>query len=152
MRRIDPTSFAQRLRLSHRACGRIALAMIAVLALGTSCTALRQRVFAPSRAVASVPRPAAEAKTPMPFTATAYALEGLTASGTRARKGIVAADPRVLPLGSKIRVSGAGAYSGDYLVEDTGALIKGHIIDIKVATVKEARQFGRRRIGVEVLR
>jgi 3D (Asp-Asp-Asp) domain-containing protein len=86
------------------------------------------------------------------FVATAYALEGLTKAGTRARRGIVAADPRVLPLGSRIRVSNAGRYSGEYVVEDTGAKIKGRIIDIKVGSVAEARTFGRRRIKVEVLR
>ena len=88
----------------------------------------------------------------IPFTATAYALEGITASGTRARRGIVAADPRVLPLGSKIRVTGAGSYSGDYLVEDTGSAVKAHIIDIKVTSVAEAIKFGRRSVRVEVLR
>ena len=89
---------------------------------------------------------------PMPFTATAYALEGITKTGTRARRGIVAADPRVLPLGSKIRVTGAGSYSGEYLVEDTGAAVKARIIDIKVASVSEAIKFGRRTVQVEVLR
>jgi 3D (Asp-Asp-Asp) domain-containing protein len=88
----------------------------------------------------------------MRFSATAYAIDGLTASGTRARKGIVAADPKVLPLGSRIRVSNAGAYSGEYLVEDTGPAIKGREIDIKVGTASEARKFGRRSVEVEVLR
>jgi 3D (Asp-Asp-Asp) domain-containing protein len=85
------------------------------------------------------------------FTATAYALEGITASGTRARRGIVAADPRVIPLGSRIRVLDAGKYSGEYLVEDTGSAIKGKIIDIKVGSYAEARKFGRQRVRVEVL-
>ena len=91
-------------------------------------------------------------ETSMSFQATAYALEGITKCGTRARRGIVAVDPRVIPLRSKIRVTNAGNYSGIYLAEDTGRLIKGHIIDVKVMSVHEARQFGRRQVQVEVLR
>jgi hypothetical protein len=40
------------------------------------------------------------------FEATAYTIEGETASGAQTRKGIVAADPKVLPIGSRIRVPG----------------------------------------------
>jgi 3D (Asp-Asp-Asp) domain-containing protein len=104
--------------------------------------------------------PAPQAKTPAPakeatrgerFSATAYAIEGITASGTKARRGIVAADPKVIPLGSRIRVSGAGKYSGVYLVEDTGPAVKGKIIDIKVGSTAEAIKFGRQNVQVEVL-
>jgi 3D (Asp-Asp-Asp) domain-containing protein len=101
------------------------------------------------------PPPAAPAKvqpTYIDFEATAYAIDGLTAAGTRARKGVVAADPAVLPLGSRIRVLDAGAYSGEYVVEDTGRTIDGHEIDIYLASDAEARRFGRRQVRVEVLR
>jgi hypothetical protein len=47
---------------------------------------------------------------------------------------------------------GAGAYSGEYLVEDTGPAVKGKIIDIKVGSTAEAVKFGRRNVFVEVLR
>src|SRR5260370_39253869 len=59
---------------------------------------------------------------PMSFEATAYAARGETASGTRCRVGMVAADPRVLPLGTRIRVSGPGAVgvTGTYIVAGTG--------------------------------
>jgi 3D (Asp-Asp-Asp) domain-containing protein len=108
----------------------------------------------PLRRTASMPPPAQETRSTSEkrtFTATAYALEGLTAAGTKARRGIVAADPNVLPLGTRIRVHDAGRYSGEYVVEDTGAKIKGNIIDIKVGSTKEAMQFGRRKVKVEVL-
>lgn len=85
------------------------------------------------------------------FKATAYALEGKTAMGTIARKGVVAADPDVLPLGSRIRVTGAGTYSGEYMVEDTGPKVRGHEIDIKVSSAAEAKRFGERNVQVEVL-
>lgn len=84
------------------------------------------------------------------FTATAYCLRGRTALGHGVRRGLVAADPRVLKLGSRINL-GAGSYSGQYLVSDTGGAIKGRRIDIWVPTCAEARRFGRRTITVGLL-
>ena len=84
------------------------------------------------------------------FTATAYCLRGRTAMGHGVRKGLIAADPRVLRLGSKVNL-GAGAHSGEYLVSDTGGKIKGRKIDIWMASCAEARRFGRRTISVTPL-
>jgi 3D (Asp-Asp-Asp) domain-containing protein len=98
------------------------------------------------------PPPTVQQPTYLEFEATAYSIEGRTAAGTRARRGIVAADPAVLPLGSRIRVLDAGRYSGDYVVEDTGRTIDGHEIDIYLADDREAKRFGRRHVRVEVLR
>jgi 3D (Asp-Asp-Asp) domain-containing protein len=81
------------------------------------------------------------------FVATAYCLRGRTASGAMVRKGIIAADPRVLKLGSRVNL-GAGNYTGDYLVADTGGKIKGNRIDIWMASCAEARRFGRRTVTV----
>lgn len=84
------------------------------------------------------------------FTATAYCLKGRTAMGHGVRRGIIAADPRVLRLGSRINLN-AGAYSGQYLVSDTGGRIKGKKIDIWVASCAEARRFGRRTVSISGL-
>lgn len=81
------------------------------------------------------------------FSATAYCLKGRTASGSGVRKGIVAADPRVLPLGTRINLN-AGGYSGSYVVADTGGAIKGRKLDIWVSNCSEARRFGRRTVYV----
>ncbi len=85
------------------------------------------------------------------FKATAYALKGRTRTGVYVRRGVIAADPGVLPLGSVVQVT-AGKYSGVYTVHDTGGRIKGDIVDIWVPTIKEARQFGRRRVKIQVLK
>ena len=87
----------------------------------------------------------------MRFSATATTLTGVTAKGTFTREGTVAADPAILPLGSRIRVSGAGAYSGVYRVTDTGSGIKGHEIDIYMRSPHEAHRFGRKTVTVRVL-
>lgn len=84
------------------------------------------------------------------FHATAYCLKGRTASGEMVRTGLVAADPKVLPLGTLVRID-AGKYSGIYKVADTGGAIKGNKIDIYVPTYREAKLFGRQKIKVTVL-
>ncbi len=84
------------------------------------------------------------------FHATAYCLKGRTASGETVRQGFVAADPRVLPLGTLVHIQ-AGRYTGVYKVADTGGLIKGRKIDIYVPSYQEAKLFGRQKIQVKVL-
>jgi 3D (Asp-Asp-Asp) domain-containing protein len=86
------------------------------------------------------------------FIATAHSQEGSAASGEQSRKGTVAADPKVLPLGSLIHITRAGKYSGKYKVIDTGPGVKGRRIDIYMESLREARRFGRRRVRVMVLR
>jgi 3D (Asp-Asp-Asp) domain-containing protein len=83
------------------------------------------------------------------FIATAYCLRGRTATGSGVRKGIIAADPRVLRLGSRVNLTGGG-YSGSYVVADTGGRIKGKKIDIWVPSCAEARRFGRRTVNINV--
>lgn len=51
----------------------------------------------------------------------------------------VAVDPRVIPLGSKIRIEG---YDGVFYCADTGGAIKGNIIDIAVGSKSEANSLG----------
>lgn len=96
---------------------------------------------------ASTEKPVTE---PTTYVATAYSLRGRTASGRFVSRGLIAADPRVLPLGSRVRLD-AGAYSGEYLVADTGALVKGRRIDIWTPSSKEAMKFGKRKVKLTVL-
>lgn len=84
------------------------------------------------------------------FRATAYCLQGRTANGGGVRRGIVAADPRVLPLGTRIQVT-AGSYTGTYTVADTGGAVKGRVLDIWVPSCSEAIRFGRKSITVAVV-
>ena len=93
------------------------------------------------------PRPVLPASN---YVATAYSLRGRTASGKFVSRGLIAADPRVLPLGSRVRLDHPG-YSGEYLVADTGGMIKGRRIDIWIPTAREAMRFGRRTVKLTVL-
>lgn len=86
------------------------------------------------------------------FTAFAYTSVGLTKEGKRPVAGkTIAADPKVLPLGSRVQISGAGPWSGEYRVGDVGGAIKGNKVDIFVSNRKEALEFGRREITLSVL-
>ena len=86
-----------------------------------------------------------------PFKATAYATHGVTKSGDITKVGVVAADPRVLPLGTKIHVTGAGPYSGVYVVKDTGSKVKGRHIDLYMPRLAAAKEFGAKVVMVTVL-
>jgi 3D (Asp-Asp-Asp) domain-containing protein len=100
------------------------------------------------------PAPIAAAAAPVrptqTYMATAYSLRGRTASGKYVAKGLIAADPSVLPLGSRVRLD-AGPYSGEYLVADTGGAVRGRHIDIWTPSSREAMRFGRRNVKLTVL-
>ena len=76
---------------------------------------------------------------------TAYCLRGLTRRDNPVRPGIIAADPRVFPLGSRVEVYVGTRYLGRFLVDDTGGAIKGNKIDVWTPECREARRFGRRK-------
>lgn len=85
------------------------------------------------------------------FVATAYCQGTTTAAGIRVRRGIVAADPAVLPLGAMIRIAQSGHYDGVYQVMDTGPKVRGHRLDLFVESCAAAKGFGRRTVRVWVV-
>lgn len=79
---------------------------------------------------------------------------GITASGARAKRGTVAVDPRVIPLGTKLYIKSLTPGVPDYgfaIAQDTGGAIKGNKIDLFMDTVWECLQFGRRPVMVYIL-
>jgi 3D (Asp-Asp-Asp) domain-containing protein len=82
------------------------------------------------------------------YTAGCYGCSGITASGVRAGFGIIAVDPSVIPLGTKVFIPGYGrAVAGD-----TGGAIQGHRVDLGFDSESAAIQFGRRPVTLYVLR
>lgn len=73
---------------------------------------------------------------------------GLTASGRRAAYGVVAVDPRVIPLGTLVFVEGYGFA----IAADTGGAIKGNIIDVCMHDRSEAMRWGRRKVTVHIFK
>lgn len=78
---------------------------------------------------------------------------GQTATGVPLDKGVIAVDPRVIPLGSRVYIEALdGSWSYGYAVAaDTGGAIKGKRVDLCYRTRYECIQFGRRKCRVYVL-
>ena len=123
--------------------GKLTLGVLIPLLSG--CAAHRTQPAPP-------PQVAPPAASQSAFVATAYCTKGITASGVPVSRGIAAADPALLPLGTVIRVSGAAAYDGTYRVLDTGGLIRRRRIDLYIPDCAAAREFGRRSVKVVVVR
>jgi 3D (Asp-Asp-Asp) domain-containing protein len=111
----------------------------------TSVTIVNSTKESPA-AVATMPLTA-----PQAYTAFSYSLCCRGSSGLGVRRGTIAADPRLLPYGTRVRLTGGGTYDGEYLVTDAGTAIKGNKIDVWVPTIHEARRFGRRNVKLTVL-
>jgi len=78
---------------------------------------------------------------------------GITFSGTKARPGVVAVDPKVIPLGTRLYVEALDG-SEDYgfaVAEDTGSAIKGNKIDLFMENHRDAWRYGRRNVRVYIL-
>ncbi len=86
-------------------------------------------------------------------TATAYTGGGITATGTNARYGAIAVDPKVIPYGTRMYiVSDDGKYIYGYATaEDCGGAIKGNKIDLYYDSYDTCIQFGRRTCTVYIL-
>ncbi|MCH3963760.1 MAG: 3D domain-containing protein [Clostridium sp.] len=79
--------------------------------------------------------------------ATAYCDGGITASGMSTRKGIIAVDPRVIPLGSRVYIEGYG-YA---IAADTGGAIRGNRIDLFFPSRSDAQSWGMRSVKIHIL-
>lgn len=79
-------------------------------------------------------------------TATGYSMPGRTATGAPTGWGVVAVDPSVIPLGTRLTIPGYG--SG--VAADTGGAIQGATIDLWFPTVAQARAWGRRTVTISV--
>ncbi len=85
------------------------------------------------------------------YTAECYGCSGVTATGIDLNKNrhkkVIAVDPNVIPLGSRVWVSGYG----EAIAGDTGGDIKGNRIDLHFPNKSAAFDYGRRSVTVKVL-
>jgi 3D (Asp-Asp-Asp) domain-containing protein len=77
-------------------------------------------------------------------TATGYSLPGRTATGLPVGFGVVAVDPSVIPLGTRLTIPGYG----EGVAADTGSAVQGYTIDLWFPTLADARAWGRRTITI----
>lgn len=72
---------------------------------------------------------------------------GYTALGIPARYGVVAVDPDIIPLGTRVYIPGYG----EAIAADTGGAINGYMIDLCMEDYTQAIAFGRRGVEVYIL-
>ncbi len=96
----------------------------------------------------------AKAKRVFTVRATAYTSDprenggwNVTAIGTKIRRGVIAVDPRVIPLRTRVYVEGYGFATA----EDTGGAIKGNRIDVVMDTKRQSRNWGVRNVKIYIL-
>ncbi len=77
-------------------------------------------------------------------TATGYSLRGRTATGAPAGWGVVAVDPGVIPLGTRMTIPGYG----EGIAADTGSAVVGSTIDLWFPTRSQALAWGRRTVTI----
>ncbi|MBS1724237.1 MAG: 3D domain-containing protein [Armatimonadetes bacterium] len=89
----------------------------------------------------------------MTVVATAYtpydgSATGHTATGRKAKYGVIAVDPRVIPLGSLVFVEGYGFA----IAADTGGAIKGNRIDVCFTSASQVNNWGRKKVVIHVFK
>ena len=109
-------------------------------AAGTSPTATAEPVTPSTQ-----PRVAGGTRT-LVVDAVAYHLPGRTASGLPVGKGIVAVDPSVIPLGTRLFIPGYG----DGVAADVGSAVRGNIIDLWMPSRAKALAWGRRTVTITI--
>ena len=77
---------------------------------------------------------------------TGYALRGRTATGIQTGPGVVAVDPSVIPLGTRMTIPGYG----EAIAADTGGAVHGNVIDLWFPSTAQALQWGRRTVTITI--
>jgi 3D (Asp-Asp-Asp) domain-containing protein len=77
-------------------------------------------------------------------TSTGYSLPGRTATGLPVGPGVVAVDPSVIPLGTRLTIPGYG----EGVAADTGSAVQGYTIDLWFPTLAGALAWGRRTVTI----
>lgn len=101
----------------------------------------------PVEAASSAPAPAAAAgPRTLTVSTTGYALRGRTATGIPTAPGVVAVDPSVIPLGTRMTIPGYGVG----IAADTGGAVHGAEIDLWFPTTAQALAWGRRTVTITI--
>ena len=89
---------------------------------------------------------AATGERTLTVSATGYALKGRTATGIPTAPGVVAVDPSVIPLGTRLTIPGYGVG----IAADTGGAVQGAVIDLWFPTTAQALAWGRRTVTITI--
>ncbi|MBS4537903.1 G5 domain-containing protein [Clostridium sp. D2Q-11] len=106
-----------------------------------------------TRPKATTSRSSTKGSKTITMTATAYNLQGNTASGVPSGPGKIAVDPSVIPLGTRLYIESLDGW-GDYgyaVAADTGSAIRGNKVDLFYTSENTCLRFGRRKVKVHIL-
>ena len=104
-----------------------------------------QAVEAQTAATTSAaPIPVAAGTRTLTVTATGYSLPGHTSTGLPVGPGLVAVDPSVIPLGTRLTIPGYG----EGVAADTGSAVQGYTVDLWFPTLADALAWGRRTVTI----
>jgi cystine transport system substrate-binding protein len=141
---------------SLRSRKRLKTAQIAALQSAAKRVEHKSEALQAAAAVGqSVPQPVSDSGTtpvsPAPsgartitVTSTGYSLSGRTSTGMPAGWGVVAVDPSVIPLGTRVTIPGYG----EGVAADTGSAVRGDTIDLWFPTLGQASAWGRRTVTI----
>jgi 3D (Asp-Asp-Asp) domain-containing protein/predicted nucleic acid-binding Zn-ribbon protein len=143
--RAERVSFISRLRGQQR------LKTAQISALQTAATRVERKsnqiqAMSVPDARPTAPAPTAPASTGRTLTvsSTGYSLPGRTATGIPVGWGVIAVDPSVIPLGTRVTVPGYG----EAVAADTGSAVRGATIDLWFPSLAQARAWGRRTVTI----
>jgi 3D (Asp-Asp-Asp) domain-containing protein len=141
---------ADRVRFLARLAGQARLTRRQLAALETRARAVVTKAQAVQAAssphedsAAAAPSVTAAPRT-ITVTATGYALAGHTSTGVPVGPGVVAVDPSVIPLGTRLTIPGYGAG----IAADTGSAVRGSTIDLWFPTLAQALAWGKRTVTI----
>ena len=92
----------------------------------------------------AAPGPVATSGRTITVSSTGYALRGRTATGIPTAPGVVAVDPAVIPLGTRMTIPGYG----EAVAADTGGSVHGNVIDLWFPSIAQAMAWGRRTVTI----
>jgi cystine transport system substrate-binding protein len=146
-RRSYVADLASRQALTGQAIERLTSQASAAEAKAASLPASGGGSGNPAPAPAPTPAPTIGSGTQMTVTATGYCLRGTTATGIPTGWGVVAVDPAVIPLGTRMSIPGYG----EGVAADTGAAVRGATIDLWFPQCSQALAWGRKVVTITLL-
>lgn len=138
------SSLAQQRALNNRTIAQLEVAAQRIAAR-SQVVAAQQTGDPPGGApTATIPAPTVGSGQQLTVTATGYSLMGHTATGMPVGWGVVAVDPSVIALGTRMSIPGYG----EGVAADTGGAVHGATIDLWFPTLAQARAWGRRTLAI----
>jgi 3D (Asp-Asp-Asp) domain-containing protein len=116
-----------------------------IAAIETRARTAEQRTIAMSPSAQPVAIATSGPRT-ITVSSTGYSLRGRTATGMPTAAGVIAVDPAVIPLGTRLTIPGYGTG----IAADTGGAVHGDVIDLWFPTLQEALAWGRRTVTITI--